>query len=351
MELAAVNKSCKSTESFGRSGKKVRIQRGEQIVAGVTKIYNPGDFIFKAGDQPDGMYIVRKGQLQVFLEQGEKQVVLATVSEGGIVGEMALFDKQKRSASVKASQPSEVTQITAADFDALIKQIPKWFVTLMGALSHRLRQTNERLQKAESGGGVPMQSALRLIGVLDLIWAKHGEKDEKGKFVVNKKTMETVLADTLQENPARVQAFLKILVDGEILVNASDPRKQPAWGMPNRAFAAQFPQFIADFRKANPPVTCLDENMLRIMKVATDLAPKNPYDPATVPFMQIVSELKVEPEKIPEMKKALEVFNFTGKSCSLVKTSDGETLKMVKADMPRVLKSHQMMAAFTNQGF
>ena len=320
-------------------------------MAGATKIYNSGDFIFKAGDQPDGMYIVRKGQLQVILDQGGKQMILATISEGGIVGEMALFDKQKRSASVKAAQASEVTQITATDFDALTKQIPKWFVALMGALSHRLRQTNERLQKAETGGGVPMQSALRLIAVMDLIWAKHGEKDEKGKFVVNKKTMESVLSETLQENPARVQAFLKILVDGEILVNSSDPRKQPAWGMPNRAFAAQFPQFLADFRKANPPVSCLDENMLRIMKAATDLAPKNPYDPATVPFMQIVSELKVEPEKIPEMKKALEVFNYTGKSCSLIKSSDGDTLKMVKADIARLTKSHQMLAAFTNQSF
>ena len=320
-------------------------------MAGVTKIYNSGDFVFKAGDQPDGMYIVRKGQLQVFLEQDGKQVVLATIPEGGVVGEMALFDKQKRSASVKAGQPSEVTQITTSDFDALIKQIPKWFVALMGALSQRLRQTNERLRKAEAGGGVPMQSALRLIAVMDLIWAKHGEKDEKGKVVVNKKTMETVLADTLQENPGRVQAFLKILVDGEILGNASDPRKQPAWGMPNRAFATQFPQFFAEFRKANPPVPCLDENMLNMLKAAAALAPKNPYDPATVPFMQIVSELKVEPEKIPEMKKALEVFNFTGKSCSLIKSGDGDTLKMVKADIGRLLKSHQMLAAFTNQNF
>ncbi len=320
-------------------------------MAGVTKIYNSGDFVFKAGAKPDGMYIVRKGQLQVFLEQGDKQVVLATVSEGGIVGEMALFDKQNRSASVKASQASEVTQITATDFDALIKQIPKWFVTLMGALSERLRKTNERLQKAESGGGVPMQSALRLIAVMDLVWAKHGEKDDKGKFVVNKKTMDSVLTETLQENPARVQAFLKILADGEILTNATDPRKQPAWGMPNRAFATQFPQFIADFRKANPPVPCLDENMLKVMKAAAALAPKNPYDPATVPFMHIITELKLEPEKIPEMKKALEVFNFTGKSCSLIKTSDGDTLKMVKADMARLMKSHQMLAAFTNQNF
>ena len=320
-------------------------------MAGTAKIYKSGDLVFKSGDQPDGMYILRKGELQVFLDQGDKQVVLATITEGGIVGEMALFDKHSRSASVKASQPSEVTHITVSDFDALVKQIPKWFVTLMGALSARLRQTNERLQKAEAGGGKPMQSAQRLLAVLDLVWAKHGEKDDKGKVVVNKKTMETVITETLQENSARVQAFLKILADSEILTNASDAHKQAAWGMPNRAFVTQFPQFIAEFRKGNPPIPCLSESMLKVLQVAATLAPKNPYDPATVPFVQILPLLKIDADKIPEWKKGLEAFNFTGKSCALIKTSDGEAIKVVKADIARLVKFHQILSALSNHSF
>lgn len=320
-------------------------------MAGAAKIYKPGDVVFKAGDKPDGMYIVRKGELQVFLDESGKQVVLANVPEGGIVGEMALFDKQNRSASVKASKPSEVTQITVTDFEGLMKQIPKWFVTLMGALSERLRVTNERLQKAEAGGGKPMQSALRLIAVLDLIWAKHGEKDEKGKFVVNKKTLTSLFVETLLENQARVEAFLKILADSETLVNATDAHKQPAWAMPNRAFVTQFPQFVAEFQKGNPPAPCMDEKTLKIMQTAAALAPKNPYDPASVPIAQIFEELKVESDKIPDWRKGIEMFKFTGKSCSITQTSEGETLKVVKADIGRLYRFHQMLSAFINQSF
>jgi CRP-like cAMP-binding protein len=320
-------------------------------VAGAAKIFKPGDVVFKAGDKPDGMYIVRKGELQVFLDENGKQVVLANVPEGGIVGEMALFDKQNRSASVKASKPSEVTQITVSDFEGLMKQIPKWFVTLMGALSERLRSTNERLQKAETGGGKPMQGALRLIAVIDLIWARHGEKDEKGKFVVNKKTLETILVETLLENPTRVQAFLKILSDAETIVNGTDTHKQPAWAMPNRAFVTQFPQFVAEFLKGNPPAACMNEQTLKIMQTAAALAPKNPYDPASVPISAIFEELKIEGDKIPEWRRGIEMFKFTGKSCAITQTSEGETLKVVKADIGRLYKFHQMLSAFINQSF
>ncbi len=320
-------------------------------MAGVAKIYKTGDFVFKAGDRPDGMYIVRKGQLQVFLDQGGKRVVLATVPEGGIIGEMALFDKKNRSASVKASLPSEVTHITVTDFDGLLKQIPKWFVTLMGTLSIRLRQTNERLHKAEVGGGVPTQNALRLLAILDLIWTKHGEKDEKGKIVVNKKNLEAVLIDSLHENPTRVHAFLKILAESEVLMSTSNLRKQAAWIMPNRAFLTQFPQFFADFQKGNPPTPCLDVAMLEVIKAAATLAPKNPYDPALVPFSQIISEIKIESERIPELSRSLEIFNFTGKACSLLKTSDGQTLKIAKNDIARLSKFHHVLAAFTLHSF
>ncbi|MEY4630574.1 MAG: hypothetical protein RIQ81_694 [Pseudomonadota bacterium] len=321
------------------------------VLAGAAKMFKPGDTVFKAGDQPDGMYIVRKGELQVVLERDGKQVVLATINEGGIVGEMALFDKQTRSATVKASKPSEVTQITMADFEGLLKQIPKWFVTLMGALSNRLRQTNERLQKAEAGGGKPMQSALRMIAVTDLAWAKHGEKDEKGKIVITKSVLEKVLMETLQEPQPRVEAFLKIMADGEILVKASDSRKMPAWGMPNRSFVLQFPQFVAEFERAKPTVRCLDEKMLKVLQIAGSLAQKSPYDPATVPFSQIAAELKIEPADMPNWKAGLEAFKFTGKTCELTRTSDGEAIKITKAETARLVKFHQLMTAFVNQSF
>lgn len=144
---------------------------------------------------------------------------------------------------------------------------------------------------------------------------------------------------------------MKIMSEGEILIKASDSRKMPAWGMPNRGFISQFPQFVAEFERAKAPVKCLDEKMLKVLQVAANLAPKNPYDPATIPFTQIVSELKVEPAEIAKWKAGLEVFKHTGKTCELTKTSDGEALKITKSDTARLVKFHQLMTAFVNQSF
>jgi CRP-like cAMP-binding protein len=321
-------------------------------VPGAAKLFKPGDTVFKAGDQPDGMYIVRKGELQVVLEKEGKQVVLATINEGGIVGEMALFDKQNRSATVKASKPSEVTLITLGDFEGLLKQIPKWFVTLMGALSSRLRLTNERLQKAEAGGVKPMQSALRMIAVMDLAWAKHGEKDDKGKVVIHTSSLEQVLIDTLQESQPRVESFLKILVENEVLKKTIDSRKIPSWSMPNRAFVKLFPEFLTEFDQAKAPVKCLDEKMLKVLEVAINLAQKNPYDPALIPFAEIAGHLKIEESDLPSWQAGLQVFRHTGKACELVKSGDGtETIKVIKTESTRLVKFHRILTSFINQSF
>ena len=127
------------------------------------------------------MYLVRKGELRVYLEQNGKEVTLVTIGDGGMIGEMALFDQQPRSASVKATKDTEVaTLISLIDFEKLMKQIPKWFVGLMIALSGRLRQTNERLQKLEAGissTGRPFLPTIRLMSSLDLL----GISLEQGK--------------------------------------------------------------------------------------------------------------------------------------------------------------------------
>ena len=75
---------------------------------------------------------------------------LQNLTSGAMIGEMALFDNKPRSASAAAITDVEFTHISKADFNRIMKQIPKWFVNLMSTLSSRLRVTNDRLNEAES---------------------------------------------------------------------------------------------------------------------------------------------------------------------------------------------------------
>ena len=151
---------------------------------GKNLIFNPEQILFKKGDPSDGMFVVRSGELLVYLEeQNGEEIELARVGPGGMIGEMALFDRKPRSASVKASKKCEVTHITLKDFEKLMKQIPRWFTALMVTLSSRLRSTNERVQeltdKLESlspNTSGQLKKALDVLLSVNEAWQTHGEK-------------------------------------------------------------------------------------------------------------------------------------------------------------------------------
>jgi CRP-like cAMP-binding protein len=100
-----------------------------------------GQVLFAEGDPPSCMYIVKTGALQI----RSGSVVYEDVGPGGIVGEMCLVEKnQTRSATVYALKDSELVEIDEPRFAALIAQAPTFAITVMQALSRRLRVMDRR---------------------------------------------------------------------------------------------------------------------------------------------------------------------------------------------------------------
>lgn len=153
-------------------------------MAGSVRILKPGEVLFRTGDSADSMFIVRRGSLKVYAPKDNEEVQLALLSDGAIVGEMAFFDQKPRSAHVRALTQTEITEISRADFDKLLTQIPKWLVSMMQSLSGRLRTTNEKLlvvEKAIQGGAGASEQALlplvRSLRILQLLTLQLGQKD------------------------------------------------------------------------------------------------------------------------------------------------------------------------------
>jgi len=104
-------------------------------------VLETGQVLFAEGDPPTCMYIVRTGALQI----RSGSVVYEDVGPGGIVGEMCLVEKyQTRSATVYALRDSELVEIDEARFSSLIVQAPSFAITVMQALSRRLRVMDRR---------------------------------------------------------------------------------------------------------------------------------------------------------------------------------------------------------------
>ncbi len=98
----------------------------------------PGEILFQKDDPARNMYVVLTGELSI----GDGNAVFEKLSEGGIVGEMALIDHGTRSATVTASTNCTLAEIDEKRFLFLVQQTPTFALNVMRLLSHRLRRMN-----------------------------------------------------------------------------------------------------------------------------------------------------------------------------------------------------------------
>ena len=105
-----------------------------------------GEVVFREGDASNTCYIVRSGRARAVREHADgRQLALATFGPGDIFGELAMFDDERRSATVEAIEPLETLAILGNDLRRCMERRPQLAIALAAALSRRLRATNERL--------------------------------------------------------------------------------------------------------------------------------------------------------------------------------------------------------------
>jgi CRP-like cAMP-binding protein len=105
----------------------------------------PGDVLFRAGDPPDGMFVLLEGGLDILL--GDKIVEQST--RGAILGEMALIDQSPRGATVVAREASSLARLDGMRFQRLISQNPFFAMHVMKVLADRIRHMDELLTESK----------------------------------------------------------------------------------------------------------------------------------------------------------------------------------------------------------
>jgi SulP family sulfate permease len=107
--------------------------------------------VIRRGDPPDSMYFIDSGQLTTRLEiPNGKFIRLQTQGGGTMVGEMGLFLKQSRTATVIADQPSVLYCLTLEAYQRMMQDDPglafhlhQWIGSV---LSIRLAENNHTLE-------------------------------------------------------------------------------------------------------------------------------------------------------------------------------------------------------------
>lgn len=107
----------------------------------LVKTAREGDILMTQGDPGDVMMVVLDGRASV--SRGQRK--LAECTPGESFGEMALLDRQPRSATVVALEPMRMVVIPGAAFRKLLPKMPSLTEALLSALSTRLREANAAL--------------------------------------------------------------------------------------------------------------------------------------------------------------------------------------------------------------
>ncbi len=114
----------------------------------VPRRFEPGQMVFREGDASDTCYVVREGQARAIRSHGDgRTITLATFGPGDIFGELAMFEDERRSATVEAIGPTSVVAVLGPDMRRLLSEHPAIATRLVIALGRRLREMNERLSR------------------------------------------------------------------------------------------------------------------------------------------------------------------------------------------------------------
>jgi CRP/FNR family transcriptional regulator, cyclic AMP receptor protein len=114
----------------------------------VPRRFAAGQVIFREGDESDTAYVVRSGHARAVREHPDGRVIsLAHFGPGDIFGELAMFDDERRSATVETLDEVQALAILGADMRRLLREHPDIAVKLVVALGRRLRMANDRLAR------------------------------------------------------------------------------------------------------------------------------------------------------------------------------------------------------------
>jgi CRP/FNR family cyclic AMP-dependent transcriptional regulator len=103
-----------------------------------------GLILFRAGEPATNMYVLLKGEAEVYV--GEEVIEVATA--GALLGEMAMVSSAVRSATVITRTGCRLVSIDVSQFDTLVRESPEFARHVMAAMADRLRHMNERLKEA-----------------------------------------------------------------------------------------------------------------------------------------------------------------------------------------------------------
>jgi CRP-like cAMP-binding protein len=196
-----------------------------QIAAvAVPRSFAGGQVVFREGDASNTCYVIRTGHARALREHPDgRAITLANFGPGDIFGELAMFDDERRSATIEALDALECIAITGNDMRRLIREHGEIASKLVIGLGRRLREANERLAR-QSFQTVQSRVATVLSQLVDQ--ARSEGAGERDVLITATQADLAKLAGSSRESASRFLATLEragVITQGRGRLTVHDP--------------------------------------------------------------------------------------------------------------------------------
>lgn len=117
------------------------------------KIYHDGEVIVRQGDVGDALFVIQEGQLEILSERQGKELRIRIAGKDELVGEMAVFEREVRSATVRALGEARVLTLDRKNFLRRINEDPSLAFRVVETMSRRVRELSAEIVRLKAALG------------------------------------------------------------------------------------------------------------------------------------------------------------------------------------------------------
>lgn len=208
---------------------------GGMGIATATRMYRPGDAVYREGEYGDALYVLVSGVLKLFRPySGSKEATLRLLRPWDIFGHLAFEGETKQRAYAEAVTQCQVTKVPKVFVERAVRQEPRVAFKIMTLMELRLVQYEELVKCL-----LPRETEVRLANLLPILARKFGERNDDGRPVTidlrlthqdlaamvasTRESVTKVLNDMRARNVIEIETGRITLKDYRVLVELSRP--------------------------------------------------------------------------------------------------------------------------------
>jgi CRP-like cAMP-binding protein len=121
------------------------------------RVYHDGEVVVRQGEVGDAMFVIQEGRLEILSESQGMELRIRIAGKDELIGEMAVFEREVRSATVRALGEARVLTLDRRNFLRRINEDPSLAFRVVEMMSRRVRELSAEI--------VRLKAALRERGV------------------------------------------------------------------------------------------------------------------------------------------------------------------------------------------